>query len=62
MRFTLILIIAEDIQDIEYEWKQSFKDWSQNYIVDWKHEYNNYIRSQYTDCNKDSNTRSMDEL
>lgn len=32
---------------MEYEWKKNFADWSNKYIVDWKHEYNRYIRTQY---------------
>jgi hypothetical protein len=37
--------IAADINLVEKEWKIQFAEWSNKYIVDWKHQFDNFLRN-----------------
>lgn len=39
-----LLSFSEDIGDAEREWKLQFHEWRTKYIVDWKLQYENYMK------------------
>ena len=46
--FQLILICcvfaAADIDEVEAQWKTQFHEWNTRYIVDWKAQFDRYVR------------------
>ena len=59
-----IFCFLADIQNVEKEWKDKFALWN-DYIVNWKHEYNRYIKTQYmsdTGCQNQRGKRAAGEL
>ena len=49
--FTLArLLIAEDISEVEQEWKVQFHEWSTKYIVDWKLQYDAFTKGKESEC------------
>ena len=39
----LFILLSEDISETEKEWKLQFNEWSTQYIVDWKIQYDNFL-------------------
>ncbi|KAF6026542.1 BCHE [Bugula neritina] len=50
-----------DIHDVEKEWKEQFAEWN-TYIVHWKHEYQNYMQTEYeqTKCDQQLNVQKRE--
>ncbi len=41
---------AGGIDDAEKQWKLQFHEWSTKYIVDWKHQFDFFVRNQQARC------------
>ncbi len=46
----LLFLLAEDMTEAEKEWKLQFHEWSTKYIVDWKQQYDNFLKNQRDQC------------
>jgi hypothetical protein len=46
----LLIVYAADITDREKAWKLEFSEWTTRYIVDWKTQYDLYIKQQKDRC------------
>ena len=46
----LIFSVAEDITTAEKEWKLQFHEWSTKYIVDWKIQYDSFMKTSRERC------------
>jgi len=57
----LICHVLADIHDVEKEWKEQFAEWN-TYIVHWKHEYQNYMQTEYeqTKCDQQLNVQKRE--
>lgn len=41
-----VFCYTADLTDVELRWKQQFVKWEEEYIVDWKHQFEQYQRLQ----------------
>jgi len=48
-----LIASTEDISETEKEWKLQFREWSTQYIVDWKIQYDNFMGA--TKCSQEDN-------
>ena len=44
-----------DIEEAEKQWKLQFHEWSTKYIVDWKHQYDYFLKNQHKRCRSSDN-------
>ncbi|XP_013408916.1 acetylcholinesterase isoform X2 [Lingula anatina] len=45
-----LVVDTQDIHEAERQWKEQFHEWSTRYIVDWKHQYDQYMTAQNMKC------------
>ncbi len=56
-----VVSILGDISQAEKQWKLQFHEWSTKYIVDWKHQYDFFVKNQNRKCNPRTYTYTDDE-
>ena len=53
--FNFVFRFIGDIEEAEKEWKLQFHEWSTKYIVDWKHQYDYFLKNQHKRCHSRDN-------